>query len=59
MNEIARNQEYDSLISSVQQLETELADLVYERDKLFYHVCPKLKTDYMLKIGKLEYAIFE
>jgi len=59
MNEISKNQEYDSLISSVQQLETELADLVYERDKLFYHVCPKLKADYMLKIGKLEYAIFK
>ena len=38
MNEIARNQEYDSLVSSVQQLETELADLVYEQDKLFYHI---------------------
>ena len=59
MNEIARNLEYDNLISSVRQLETELADLVYERDKLYYHVCPKLKADYMLKIGKLEYAIFE
>jgi hypothetical protein len=59
MNEIARNPEYDSLLSSVQKLETELADLVYERDKLLYHVCPKLQSEYMLKIGKLEYAIFE
>ena len=59
MNEIARNQEYDNLITVVQQFETELADLVYERDKLLYHVCPKLQADYMLKIGKLEYAIFE
>jgi len=59
MNEIARNQEFDSLLSSVQELETELAGLVYERDKLLYHVCPKLKAEYMLKIGKLEYAIFE
>jgi len=59
MNEIARNPEYDSLLSSVQELEAELADLVYERDKLLYHVCPKLQAEYMLKIGKLEYAIFE
>jgi hypothetical protein len=59
MNEIARNPEYDNIFSSVQKLETELADLVYERDKLLYHVCPKLQAEYMLKIGKLEYAIFE
>jgi flagellar capping protein FliD len=59
MNEIARNPEYDSLLSSIQKLETELADLVYERDMLLYHVCPKLKAEYMLKIGKLEYAVFE
>jgi len=59
MNEIARNPEYDSLLSTVQELETELADLVYERDELLYHVCPKLQAEYMLKIGKLEYAIFE
>jgi hypothetical protein len=59
MNEIARNPEYDSLFSSVQELETELADLVYERDKLLYHECPKLQTEYMMKIGKLEYAVFE
>jgi hypothetical protein len=32
---------------------------VYERDKLLYHICPNLQTEYMLKIGKLEYAIFE
>ena len=59
MNELSRNPEYDSLFSSVQELETELADLVYERDKLLYHVCPKLQVEYMLKIGKIEYAIFE
>ena len=59
MNEIIRNQEYDDLISSMQELETELAILVYDRDQLLYHICPKLKAEYMLKIGKLEYAIFE
>jgi len=59
MNEITRNQEFDTLLSAIQELETELAALVYERDKLLYHVCPQLQADYMLKIGKLEYAIFE
>jgi hypothetical protein len=59
MNEIAKNPEYENLLSSIQELETELAELVYGRDKLLYHICPKLQTEYLLKIGKLEYAIFE
>jgi hypothetical protein len=59
MNDITRNPEYDSLLTLIQQLETELAELVQDRDKLLYHVCPKLQTEYMLKIGKLEYAVFE
>jgi hypothetical protein len=59
MADIIINPEYEDLVSLVQKLEAELADLVFERDKLLYHVCPKLKTEYMLKIGKLEYAVFE
>ena len=59
MNEIAKNPEYENLLSIIHQLETELADLVFDRDKLLYHVCPKLQTEYMLSIGKLEYAVFE
>jgi len=59
MNEIARNPEYDALISSIQKLEAELSELVYRRDMLLYHTCPMLQTEYMLKIGKIEYAIFE
>jgi hypothetical protein len=59
MSDIIINPEFNDLLSSVQKLETELADLVYERDQLLYHVCPKLKTEYILKIGKLEYAVFE
>jgi hypothetical protein len=59
MNDIARNPEYDDLLSLIRKLETELAELVHDRDKLLYHVCPKLQTEYMLKIGKLEYAVFE
>jgi len=59
MNDIIINPEYDDLFSSVQQLETDLAELVYDRDKLLYHICPKLRIEYMLSIGKLEYAVFE
>ncbi|MDR2965977.1 MAG: hypothetical protein LBU88_09400 [Treponema sp.] len=59
MSEISRNKEYEELIFSIQELETELASLVYERDNLLYHTCPQIETEYMLKIGKLECSIFE
>ena len=59
MTDISNNPEFDNLIFSIQELETELADLVFDRDRLLYHICPNLQAEYMLKIGKLEYAIFE
>jgi hypothetical protein len=59
MNHLTPYPEFQALLSSIQSLETELSDLVYERDNLNYHVCPKIQTEYMLKIGKLEYSIFE
>jgi hypothetical protein len=59
MAEIIRNPEYENLLASVYELEDELAELVHERDKLLFHICPKIKTEYMLKIGKLEYAVFD
>jgi len=59
MNEISKNPEYDALVSSIQKLEAELSELVYRRDTLLYHVCPVIQTEYMLKIGKIECAIFE
>ena len=59
MNDLTRNPEFDRLVFSIHALETELAELVHERDKIIFHICPKLQTEYMLKIGKLEYAVFE
>ena len=59
MSEITQSHEYNELISSIQALETELAELVLKRDELLYHVCPRLQTEYMLKVGKLEYAVYE
>ena len=59
MNDLTKNPEFEKLVSSIKALETELAELVHERDELLFHICPKLQTEYMLKIGKLEYAIFE
>jgi hypothetical protein len=59
MAEIIRNPEYEKLVSSVHELENELAELVHERDTLFFHICPEIQAEYMLKIGKIEYAIFD
>jgi len=49
-NHLTLHPEFQSLLSAIQSLETELSDLVYERDKINYHVCPKIQTEYMLKI---------
>ena len=59
MNDLTRNPEYDELVNTIKILEIELANLVHDRDILIYHTCPNLQVDYMLKIGKLEYAVFE
>ncbi|MDR2510800.1 MAG: hypothetical protein LBC77_09180, partial [Spirochaetaceae bacterium] len=59
MAEIIRSPEYEKLVSSVYELEEELAGLLHERDQLLFHICPKIQADYMLKIGKIEYAIFD
>gem|GEM_PF-4105924 len=59
MNHLTPHPEYQSILTSIQALENELSKLVFERDNLIYHMCPKIQTEYMLKIGKLEYAVFE
>jgi hypothetical protein len=59
MNALAENFDFDNLVTQVQALEKELTALVQDRDELLYHVCPYIKTEYMLKIGKLEYSIFD
>jgi uncharacterized protein YprB with RNaseH-like and TPR domain len=53
------NRSKKKLASSIYELENELAELVHERDKLLFHICPNIQTKYMLKIGKIEYAIFD
>jgi len=59
MNDLTPHPDFIALITEIQQLEDELAELVNERDELLFHICPKLQTEYILKIGKIEYAIFE
>ena len=59
MNDLTSHPTCGNLVSKIKEIESELALLVKNRDNLLFHVCPKLKTEYMLKIGKIEYSIFE
>ena len=59
MPNLTPHPDFQTFLTAIQTLETELSELVYERDKLLYHTCPQIQTEYMLKIGKLEYTVFE
>lgn len=59
MNELGKNIEFDKILTAVQELETIIIHLVEERDHLLYHEIPIIKAEYMMKLGKIEYAIFE
>ncbi|MDR1731080.1 MAG: hypothetical protein LBR61_03205 [Synergistaceae bacterium] len=51
--------EYERLSGEVKALRENLASLVYERDELELHVCKDIEMEYMLKIGSLEYRVYE
>ena len=59
MLDLTIHPEYEDLIKSIQELENQLSILVEKRDTLLFTICPNLQTEYMLKIGKIEYSIFE
>lgn len=50
---------FAKMIYEINDLKTEAATKIVERDSLIYHVCKNLKIDYMLKIGSLEYKLFK
>lgn len=59
MNNIIINPEYSKLIEEIKQLKESIANLYEERDELIYHVCKNIETEYMSKVGILEYKLFE
>lgn len=50
---------FAKMIYEINDLKTNAAKKIVERDSLIYHVCKNLKVDYMLKIGSLEYKLFK
>lgn len=59
MTNITPHPEFEYLIAKIQELEKIVASLVNNRDNILFHTNPTLQAEYMLKIGKIEYAIFE
>ena len=51
--------EYAMLIMEVNDLRDQIADLIVERDMLLYYACKEIETDYMLKIGAIEYKLVQ
>lgn len=59
MSDIILSPEYEALKSKIDKLNKDLTALIMERDELIYHICPGIESEYMLKIGTLEYKAFE
>ena len=51
--------EFEELKKEVEKLRTELSMLMLERDELRFVICRNIETEYMLKLGSLEYKAFE
>ncbi|AEF81875.1 hypothetical protein [Leadbettera azotonutricia] len=56
---IAFHEEFQNLLSDIHQLQDELAALYFEKDELQYQICKNIEMEYMLKIGALEYNLYE
>lgn len=59
MSDIIVNPEYQKILEEIQQLKENISKLYQEKDELIYHICKNIETDYMTKIGTLEYKVFE
>lgn len=59
MSEIIISPEYLKLIEEVKQLKEDIVSLYEEKDELIYHICRNIETEYMSKVGVLEYKLYE
>lgn len=51
--------DYEKLKSEVEKMRTELSMLLLERDELQFVICKNIETEYMLKLGSIEYKAYE
>lgn len=59
MEEIIISPEYKKLIEDIKKLKDEISILYEEKHQLIYHECRNIETEYMSKIGTLEYKVYE
>lgn len=59
MCDLAINSEYENLLKESKKLQGTLSALIMERDELKLHICKNLQAEYMVKIGTLEYKVYE
>lgn len=52
-------QDFEKLKSEVEKMRTELSMLLLERDELQFVICKNIETEYMLKLGSIEYKAYE
>ena len=51
--------DFEKLKSEVEKMRTELSMLLLERDELRFTICKNIETEYMLKLGGIEYKAYE
>ena len=51
--------DFEKLKSEVEKKRTELSMLLLERDELQFVICMNIETEYMLKLGSIEYKAYE
>lgn len=51
--------DFEKLKSEVEKKRTELSMLLLERDELRFVICKNIETEYMLKLGSIEYKAYE
>uniref|UniRef100_UPI003FEEB445 hypothetical protein n=1 Tax=Eubacterium sp. TaxID=142586 RepID=UPI003FEEB445 len=51
--------DFEKLKNEVEKMRTELSMLLLERDELQFVICKNIETEYMLKLGGIEYKAYE
>lgn len=51
--------DFEKLKNEVEKMRTELSMLLLERDELQFVICKNIETEYMLKLGSIEYKAYK
>ena len=51
--------DFEKLKNEVERMRTELSMFLLERDELQFVICKNIETEYMLKLGSIEYKAYE